>query len=809
MTEKAHTPLQHFLDALPDATLEINHAGWITNANIQTEKMFGYVRSELIGKAVEMLIPERLHDVHMRHRSGYTANPQARPMGAQLDLLGRRKDGTEFPVQINLSPFHTDHHFAILCSIRDNSEQKRAYRLLEEYAREVEDLYNNAPCGYHSIDSDGVFVRLNDTELKWLGYAREEMIGKMKPTDMMTPASAQAFNENFSRFKEHGSVFELEFEMLRKDGTTFPVHSSATAVRDAAGNFMMSRMTLLNIATRKQAERFLAAQYDINSILASAATLEEAMPKLLCTVCEKTSWDVGEFWLIDQRAHVARCVEFWHVPAIKLHEFQKVARQSRYPMGVGMPGRVWKSGQPAWIVDVLHDDNFPRAPFAAAAGLHSALGYPITLRQEVIGVMGFFSREVRQPNPDQLRMFDALSSQIGQFIERKRAELAVLDIAKGVSATTGEMFFRSLVEHLAKTLEADYAFVGELTGRNLERVRTIAVWAEGKIADNFEYDLMGTPCKNVTTESLCSYASGVQCEFPQDELLRTMQVEGYVGTPLFDAHRRAFGLMVVLYRRPISHPRLVESMLNIFAVRAAAELERRRFEKALRANEEQLRRLATHLQASHEAERTHLAREVHDELGQYLTGLKMDVTFMEDLLKAPNDEANRVALRQKASAMSKLLDTSVQSVRKISTALRPVVLDRLGLLAAIEWQAEEFQERTGIRCECFLTVAEVNLDRDCATAVFRILQEALTNVMRHAFATRVTIAFVRETDHYLFEVKDNGKGVQEDEPHKLDALGILGMQERAQVFGGTVTLIGEPGKGTTVSVTIPFPPSIV
>ncbi len=215
-------------------------------------------------------------------------------------------------------------------------------------------------------------------------------------------------------------------------------------------------------------------------------------------------------------------------------------------------------------------------------------------------------------------------------------------------------------------------------------------------------------------------------------------------------------------------------------------------------------RLAAHLQAARETERTHLAREIHDELGQYLTGLKMDVAFMEHMISEANGETPRASLLNKVHAMSSLLDSTVKTVRKISSELRPAVLDSLGLLAAIEWLAEEFQKRSGITCECYLTATEVNLDRDRATAVFRIMQESLTNVLRHAQATRVTITFEKEADHYRIEVKDNGRGVQPQELRKRDSFGVLGMQERAHVFGGAATLTGEPGKGTTLRVKIPF-----
>jgi signal transduction histidine kinase len=283
-----------------------------------------------------------------------------------------------------------------------------------------------------------------------------------------------------------------------------------------------------------------------------------------------------------------------------------------------------------------------------------------------------------------------------------------------------------------------------------------------------------------------------------------------LGAPLL-VEGKAFGSLTIYSIKADAFDReemaLLQQMADDLAfgiVTLRARAERNRAEKELKSSREQLRNLAAHLQSAREAERTHLAREIHDELGQYLTGLKIDVASLEELINQPKAEDERLSLLRKVQAMSQLLDTTVESVRKIASELRPAVLDSLGLLAAIEWQAEEFQRRTEIRCECFLTVDEVKLDRDAATAVFRILQESLTNIMRHANATRVTIAFEAETGQYLMEIKDDGEGIQADNLDKSNSLGVLGMKERAHLFGGSVAIYGEPGKGTTVVVKIPY-----
>jgi PAS domain S-box-containing protein len=179
--------------------------------------------------------------------------------------------------------------------------------------------------------------------------------------------------------------------------------------------------------------------------------------------------------------------------------------------------------------------------------------------------------------------------------ERKRAEEVVRNIAEGVSAETGEIFFQSLVRHLAQMLEVDYALVGELTDPREENVETVAVWAHNHIVDNFTYELANTPCQNVVGQTLCSYPEKVQKQFPLDHMLQEMNVASYVGVPLFASKRRPLGVMAVLDGKPLENPEFVESTLRVFAARASAELERRLAEAAIRQAEEQYRLLVQNL----------------------------------------------------------------------------------------------------------------------------------------------------------------------------------------------------------------------
>jgi len=221
--------------------------------------------------------------------------------------------------------------------------------------------------------------------------------------------------------------------------------------------------------------------------------------------------------------------------------------------------------------------------------------------------------------------------------------------------------------------------------------------------------------------------------------------------------------------------------------------------EGLRNSREQLRALAAYLQSARESERSVIAREIHDELGSMLTGLKIDLSWLAGRL--PVDQMHML---EKTRAMSKLVSSIIQSVRRISTDLRPGMLDDLGLVAAIEWQTQEFQGRTEICTQFTSTLGNGKLDRELDTAVFRILQETLTNVARHANATRVNITLKEKASGLILTVRDNGKGITQRQISHRKSLGILGMRERALLLGGEIIIVGLPGKGTTVSVEFPI-----
>jgi signal transduction histidine kinase len=231
--------------------------------------------------------------------------------------------------------------------------------------------------------------------------------------------------------------------------------------------------------------------------------------------------------------------------------------------------------------------------------------------------------------------------------------------------------------------------------------------------------------------------------------------------------------------------------------------DRQRAQEGLQRSRHQLRALAARLQAVREEERARISREIHDELGQMLTGLKMDLRWMEDRLVQPLSPAEQGAITQKLREVKELTDATVSSIQRIAADLRPSVLDNLGLIVALGFEAKRFEERTGLHFAMTVPEESPPMDREVATGIFRIFQEALTNVARHAHATHIEIRLRTEGDALVLEVQDNGKGIAAEMLGAPSALGLLGMSERAASLGGHFDVQGAPGRGTTVTVRIP------
>jgi two-component system, NarL family, sensor histidine kinase UhpB len=229
----------------------------------------------------------------------------------------------------------------------------------------------------------------------------------------------------------------------------------------------------------------------------------------------------------------------------------------------------------------------------------------------------------------------------------------------------------------------------------------------------------------------------------------------------------------------------------------------KRVEVELRSSQDQLRALAGRMESVREEERKAVSRDMHDDLGQALTALRMDLAWIRNRVQTDFPSYQR-ALLDKIGEMGRLIDKTSDTVRDLCARLRPGILDDLGLTAAIGWQASDFSKRTGIRCIVRMPLQEPKLDSDLSASVFRIFQEVLTNIARHAKASCVQVSLRAHKGELSLEALDNGRGISEKEVHASRSLGLLGMRERAHALGGVIVIAPRMRRGTKVSLRVPL-----
>jgi PAS domain S-box-containing protein len=356
------------------------------------------------------------------------------------------------------------------------------FRNLGESERKLEEAQRLAHVGYWERDPDTDLITWSDETYRIFGLepqARTLRLAQLP--ELVHPEDRQILIQALAEARS-GGPRDVEYRVIRPNGEVRLVHSQGNVIRDESGGPRRMFGTVQDITERKRAEQRLMAQHTVTQMLAETAALEEVAPKILQTVCELLLWDVGTLWIIDREAGVLRCLEVWHKKSVEVPEFETTSREITFVPGIGLPGRVWFSREPAYIPDVVRDASFVRAPIAAREVLHSAFAFPVLLWGEVLGVMEFFSREIRQPEQELLNMMATLGSQIGQFIERKRTEDALRRAQADLThvtrvATLGELtasIAHEINQPLAAVVNNASACLRWLAAHNLEEARRSA-----------------------------------------------------------------------------------------------------------------------------------------------------------------------------------------------------------------------------------------------------------------------------------------------------------------------------------------------
>jgi PAS domain S-box-containing protein len=334
------------------------------------------------------------------------------------------------------------------------------FRSLRESEAKLEEASRLTHVGYWERDIEAKLLTWSDETYRIFGLPSEDYIRTFEQIlERVHPEDRPIMHEAVAEAIQGGARYDVEYRVIKPTGEVRTVQSRGEVKRDPSGRPYRMFGTVQDITERKRAEQRLLTQHRATQILAEAETLEEAAPQLLKVVCECLDWDLGALWQTDRQEGVLRCVGFWRRASVEVPRFETATRETAVRPGYGFAGHVWLSREPAYFSDFGRDTHFPRAPIALAEGLRAASSFPILLGGEVLGVIEFFSREMRPPDTDLLNMMSAIDSQLGQFIERKRAEEALQHAQTELSHLTRVTTLGELTASIAHEINQPLAAV--------------------------------------------------------------------------------------------------------------------------------------------------------------------------------------------------------------------------------------------------------------------------------------------------------------------------------------------------------------
>jgi PAS domain S-box-containing protein len=336
------------------------------------------------------------------------------------EIVCRTKSGEELNIELSVFTMRSGlgEPLCYVCIKRDITRRKQDELALRRSQAELTDFFENASIGLLWFSPDGTILRANQAELEITGYTRDEFIGR---NIVNIHGDREIIDDILERLRQGEAVRDYEVRLRCKDGSIKIVRIDVSAYFED-GKFVHSRCFTRDITDRRRTEHRLALQYAITRIVSRSIDFVEGTHEILETVCEGLGWQVGVLWSVDHQEEVLHCVDVWHSPILDARGFESSCLSTMFVKGEGMPGRIWESGKPVWIPSLKKDVNFSRGSVADRSGLRSGFGFPMLLGDEVIGVIEFFSQEIRQPDSELLETIGSVGRQIGQFQERKRAE---------------------------------------------------------------------------------------------------------------------------------------------------------------------------------------------------------------------------------------------------------------------------------------------------------------------------------------------------------------------------------------------------
>ena len=430
------TRLKAILDNAIDGIITISSRGIIESFNPAAVRIFGFSENEARGKNVSILMPEPWKSEHDQYLKSYLNTGKAKIIGTGREVIGRRKDGTTFPMELSVTRLTIEGRLMFTGSVRDLSEREKKKAALERAINQNTLILNSAGEGIYGVDLKGNTTFVNPAGAEMLGYSAEELIGKSQHTLIHhtrkdgTPYPREECHV-YAAFKDGKTHRETDEVFWRKDGSCFPVEYTSMPIRE--NKKLIGAVVTFRDTTSEKRERYRNnLRYNLTRVLAEAQTMDDGIVKILQTFTNHPTWDLAFYWAVKPEPPVLSC-RFgsfsWKLGLEAYEIFSKETFSRMFERKKGLPGRVWDSGKPAWIQDVTEDANFPRGSVAQKIGIHSGFGFPVVSGQRTWGVIEVFTMSQSDIDPDLTNLLNNMGSQIGQFMQRMESEL---DLSKAM-----------------------------------------------------------------------------------------------------------------------------------------------------------------------------------------------------------------------------------------------------------------------------------------------------------------------------------------------------------------------------------------
>jgi PAS domain S-box-containing protein len=668
----------------------------------------------------------------------------------------------------------------------DFSDYKRAEDALRESEEQLRLALDAGNMATWDMDIASGSANWNEEMFLLLGYEPDSIPASYEAwKQRVLPEDLSMAETALRQSLEYGGGLRSEYRVLSGDDKVCWVEARGRCERDSNGNAIRSFGVMMDVTERKQAEEQLRK---LNQTLTALSNSNQAFlhvtdeRSFLDEVCRIIIRDCGHamVWIgvaEQDETKTVRPIAHSGFDEGYLEKLRVRWDESEY--GRGPTGTAIRTGEPSICRDMRTCAEF--APWRADAilrGYASSLVIPLKERDQVWGAITIYSRELDSFSEAEVDLLKELARDVESGVQmlrlraaQARAEEALVESKEQLGlfieyAPAALAMFDDKMRYMyaSRRWKSDYG----LRDREIRGLSYYEMFPE--IPEQWKE----------------AHRRGLAGEVQNGEADRFERSDGVVQwvrwevRPWHDAEGNVGG--IVIFSEEVSERKKAEEAL----LRSEKEAFRR----------QQLQALAERLRQVREEERKMVARDLHDQIGQILTAIKLDVSWVVRHLPKSED-----AVHSRLTRSIEFINDGVRSVRRICSGLRPGILDDLGLAPAIEWQANEFSTRTGIPCQVSIPSGELHMDGDRATAIFRIFQECLTNVARHAEAQSVRASLSKLDENLILTVADDGKGFLESEVS--DSLGVLGMKERAQVCGGSVQVSSSPGKGTTIIVRVP------